>query len=141
MEVVDSLIRQEDSDTEEYEMTESESEEIADSQKSDSDFEMLDEKDSSGSEPKEEVYHRPTTRSSSQHFDQESQESSKGIQTRSKTKRQEANPPEPASRPKAKQEDFDALLLYSLKVPLSPLLSRRTPRSCSPPSRRRRRRR
>ena len=116
MEVVDSMIRKDESDTEEYELTESESEEIIDSQKSDSDFEMLDEKDSSGSEPKEEVFHRPHTRSSSQTFVQESLDSSEGILTRSKTKRQEANLPDSTSRSKIKQEDLDALLLYSLKV-------------------------
>ena len=112
------MFSQEESDTDEYEVTESESEEIIDSQKSDSDFEMFDEKDSSGSEVKEEVYHRPTTRSSSQNFVQESVESTEGIRTRSRAKKQEGNNPPPAPRPKSKQDDFDALLLYSLKVVL-----------------------
>ena len=133
MEVVDSMFSQEESDADEYEVTESESEEIIDSQKSDSDFEMFDEKDSSGSEVKEEVYHRPTTRSSSQNFVQESVESTEGIRTRSRAKKQEGNNPPPAPRPKSKQDDFDALLLYSLKVvlPFSPP-TRRTPPSSSP---------
>ena len=99
------MFSQEESDTDEYEVTESDSEEIIDSQKSDSDFEMLDEKDSSGSEAKEEVYHRPTTRSSSQNFVQESVDSTEGIRTRSKTKKQEGNNANPASRSKTKQED------------------------------------
>ena len=113
---VDSIIREEESSAEEIETVESESEWTVDSEKSDSDYEVADEKDNSGSESKEEVYHRPTTRSSTQNALVEPSDESNGIQTRSKTKKSELNASDPASKVEARQEDSDALLLYSLKV-------------------------
>ena len=113
---VDSIIREEESSAEGIETVESESEGTVDSEKSDSDYEVADEKDSSGSESKEEVYHRPTTRSSTQNALVEPSDETNGIQTRSKTKKSELNASDPASKVEARQEDSDALLLYSLKV-------------------------